>query len=448
MKQRNITIKLFIITAVFLALFVGGLLLFQVQFFGKYYTEERKSEFTRAVDSLISQLDGLNVSEDDILSKFEKYKSENNINPILFPLDDNEEINTDNIKEYFVNSITINSSSEINQIAMEMLSDLSKGQRFSEKFIQVIKPKNFEQQYLIGEKNITLNNTHYMLLIVSTLQPVDEAVSMLNSSFFFVFIIAIILSLALALLISRLIARPLIREIQREKELDRMRCEFIANASHELKTPLSIICGYTESLLDNMVSGAEIKEYESIIFDETQKMGKLVRDMLEISMLQNKAVIQNLVEFNLNYLIDKILQVYARQMREKQIIIQKDDFLKRDVFADEVQVETAIRNIISNAIFHTPKEGKIYIRLKDTGHTACIEIENEGEHIPDEMLSSIWDTFVRVDKAHNRQDGRYGLGLSIVKNIVEKHGGKYGVYNAEQGVCFWITLPCSNNIHE
>jgi signal transduction histidine kinase len=105
------------------------------------------------------------------------------------------------------------------------------------------------------------------------------------------------------------------------------------------------------------------------------------------------------------------------------------------------QIETALGNVISNAIFHTPQSGSIRIRLCQEKDAVRIEVENEGESIPDEQMALIWESFFRVDKAHNRQEGRYGLGLSIVKSIIDKYGGKYGASNTLKGVCFFLELP-------
>lgn len=322
------------------------------------------------------------------------------------------------------------------------LQKLARTKEFPDQLtINTMNPTGFGQQYLVGQQKLTFQSRTYLLLALTSLQPVDEAVGMLSRSLWLMFVIALVASVLLSTVISRLIARPLIREIEREQELDKLRREFIANASHELKTPISIISGYSESLLDNIVTGNERTEYERVIHDESQKMSKLVRGMLDVSLLQKKETKFHRTEVPIDTVVLRTLRHLGLMMKQKGIRTQTEGIYPVSLTADETLMEAMLANVISNAISHTPQEGWIRIGFATIGNWLQIEIENQGDPIPVELIDRIWDPLFRVDTSHNRLEGRYGLGLSIVKGIVVGHGGECSVHNTEHGVRFVIRLP-------
>lgn len=220
-----------------------------------------------------------------------------------------------------------------------------------------------------------------------------------------------------------------------------MRKDFIANASHEMKTPISIISGYAESLIDGILLPNERIEYEQTIYDEAQKMQKLVRDMLEIAILQNDKYEPHKSEVKLNELIQKTLKRLIGQIKEKKLAVRVDSLEAVAALVDESMLETVFVNFINNAISHTVERGSIWIRLTQKSKAIRFEIENEGLPIPDDAISHIWESFYRADKSHNREVGRFGLGLYAVKTIIEKHNGIVGVLNTEKGVLFYFEIP-------
>jgi signal transduction histidine kinase len=441
MTPRAHSIRLFLITAIFLSLFVGGLLLFQTQYFSSYYAKQKQSEFTSAVKAIIGSLDGSRLSEPEIVSAFEKYWNDHGVTPVLYPLQAVPPM-SDRFKSYHSRSIGILKNSEAGAVAPVILqAALDSVELPTKPVYQTLGPKGFDRTYLTARSKISIGQSPYLLVIFTSLQPVDDAVSLLNRSFWLVLSVTILLSILLAMLISRLIARPLIREIEKEKELDAMRREFIANASHELKTPISIISGYAESLEDEVVVGEERKLYERVIQDEAQKLGKLVRNMLDIAVLQKKTKSPSMFTTALDQLLEEVLERFSMHIRKKNIQLQLEGFSPITVAADEKQIGTAAENLISNAIYHTPDGGFLKVRLVHNDDRVRVEIENQGEPIPVDEIERIWEAFYRVNTGRNREDGRYGLGLSIVKGIMDHHGGRCGVYNSDEGVCFTFELP-------
>jgi signal transduction histidine kinase len=256
-----------------------------------------------------------------------------------------------------------------------------------------------------------------------------------------VFGAAVLVALALSAVIAGAIAQPLVREVAREKELDARRREFIAHASHELKTPISIISSHAEGLLDDVVSGGERRGFEQVIFDETQRMAYLVGEMLEISRLQDARVALRRTEVQLEALVEQALHRFERRIEAKQIKVTLENRKTAALQADEAQIDLVLDNLVSNAIYHTPAGGRVRVALAEAPGSVRFEIENQGEPIPEAMLGHIWDSFFRADQARQREDGRYGLGLSIVKLGVETHGGRVGVRNTANGVLFFFELP-------
>jgi signal transduction histidine kinase len=295
---------------------------------------------------------------------------------------------------------------------------------------------------LVATQSVIINGKPYALAMGFPLQTVDEAMKTLNSISWLAYLVAIFMSFVIAVIVAKLVARPLIREIERRKALDIMRRDFIANASHEMKTPISIISGYAESLMDGILSPEERIEYESAIYDESQKMGQLVRDMLEVAMLQNVGNQPLKEELNLSVLIHKTLIRLDQIIKEKSLVVNIEKVSSPVlVFADKRMMETVLINFITNAISHTPERGKISIILKEQDTKVYFEIENEGLPIPDDAIPHIWESFYRVDKAHNREDGNYGLGLFVVKTIIDKHQGVVGVQNKNGSIIFYFTMP-------
>lgn len=230
-------------------------------------------------------------------------------------------------------------------------------------------------------------------------------------------------------------------DIEHERELDKLRKEFVSNVSHELKTPIFLIQGYAEGLKNNIANDEEKKNfYCDVIMEESDKMAVIVKDLLDISELENSNFSINKSNFNIVSLTKDIVNKMQAVLDDKSIdlsIVADNDFI---VNADPVRIEQVIINLLNNAINHLNEKKKIRITLKKHDNKVKVLVYNTGEHIPDDSIKKIWDSFYKVDKARTREYGGSGLGLSIVQAIQKAHRNKYGVNNVKDGVEFWFDV--------
>lgn len=233
-------------------------------------------------------------------------------------------------------------------------------------------------------------------------------------------------------------------DIEKERELERMRQDFVSSASHELKTPIAIIRGYAEGLKMNLSeedSGAN--EYCDIIMNEADKMNGLVISMLEQSLYSTGTKLPEKEVFDVNLYIEEFLKSASPIFKEKEITLK---YIPCDfkAFADKKQMTTVLSNIVLNACSHAKDEKEIHIWAEETEDEVKINVFNTGSSVSDKDKDSIFTSFYRADKAHSRKEGRFGLGLSIVKSIVDNHGCGCGFYNKENGVTFWFTMKAAD----
>lgn len=215
-------------------------------------------------------------------------------------------------------------------------------------------------------------------------------------------------------------------EINQVKKLEGLRKEFIANFTHEMKTPLGIINGYIE-LIEDSHDEKKTKQYLSAIEQETKKINDLVLAMLNLSRLESGKVELKKEKIDIDDLVSSVIDSYATLLEKKeiQVHVQGESFL---VECDIEQMTMVIQNFMSNAMKHTPE--RMNIQISYQGHK--VSIINEGSHIKDEDMKTIWDTYVSSDREGT------GLGLAICKAILELHKFEYGVYNKDNGVCFYF----------
>ncbi|WP_053954847.1 sensor histidine kinase [Inediibacterium massiliense] len=232
------------------------------------------------------------------------------------------------------------------------------------------------------------------------------------------------------------------KDIEKRKRMEELRKEFIANVSHELKSPIALIKGYAEGLLENIVQDEKSKKfYCHVIIDETDQMDQLVKDLLELSKLDSENIKLQVEPFSIEELIQKIYQKYNYVFMEKNI---KGQIQKNGnswiAIGDPYKLEQVILNFINNGIHHIGKERKLVISLEEKKETIRIGIYNTGDFIPKEEMDKIWDSFYKIDKARTRELGGTGLGLSIVKGILKLHKSSFGVENKKDGVEFWFEI--------
>ncbi|TMV51325.1 cell wall metabolism sensor histidine kinase WalK [Paenibacillus mesophilus] len=239
-----------------------------------------------------------------------------------------------------------------------------------------------------------------------------------------------------------------LRDVTEEHRLDKLRKDFVANVSHELRTPLSMLQGYSEALLDDIAATPEERrELAQVIHDESLRMGRLVKDLLDLARMEAGHMELNFREFDMEPLIQRVHRKFSALCKERGIVL-KLTFPGTGItlrHADEDRLEQVLTNLLDNAARHTPEGAWIEIRVQaeEQDQSVLIEIVDRGRGIPREDLPYIFERFYKADKARTRgSSGGTGLGLAIVKNIVDAH---QGTIHAESelgaGTTFYIKIP-------
>lgn len=235
------------------------------------------------------------------------------------------------------------------------------------------------------------------------------------------------------------------KDIEEKEEIDEMRKEFLSNVSHELKTPIALIQGYAEGLQDNINDDPESREfYCDVIIDEASKMNQMVKKLLTLNQLEFGNDQVNMERFDLTTLVRGVIQSSAilAQQQGTEIIFRQDTPVY--VWGDEFKVEEVVTNYLTNAIHYVKNENKIDIRFVQNGNTIKVIVFNTGDPIPEEDIEKVWIKFYKVDKARTREYGGSGIGLSIVKAIMDSMHQQCGVRNYTNGVAFWFTLEAAS----
>lgn len=373
------------------------------------------------------------------------------------------------------------------------------------------KIKNFQATLLLNEQNLSLlpmrltemvyGNVKYYMFIdpiqdsegstvyvcaIASLQPVDEAVQMMNEYYGYLVVLAMLLILLVSFYYSKKISRPLLQinnttekianlnfselvpitssdeigdlskninrlsktlhsyieklhlDIEKEKQLERTRKEFISDVSHELKTPLSIMKSCV-SILKDGVAYDKREYYFEAMEKEVDKMDLMIVDMLELARFESGSYKMEMDIFEIDRVVEQICEQLSHKMKQKQLQVQLQ-LPSAEVIANQHRIEQVITNFITNAIRYTPEREHIYISLMIECEWVKVSIENKGAHISEAQLDKIWDRFYRVDTSRKREQGGFGLGLAISKNILELHNVPYGVDNTKNGVLFYFYL--------
>ena len=230
-------------------------------------------------------------------------------------------------------------------------------------------------------------------------------------------------------------------DIEKKIQIDEMRKEFLSNVSHELKTPLALIQGYAEGLQECINDDAESREfYCDVIIDEADKMNRMVKKLLTLNQLEfgNDQVVME--RFDMTELIRGVANSTKILMEQKNIRLELENPEEAWVWGDEFKVEEVITNYMSNAINHADGEKVIRVFYTRSEDKLRVSVFNTGQPIPEEDIDKIWVKFYKVDKARTREYGGSGIGLSIVKAIMDSFHQQCGVINHGDGVEFWMEL--------
>ena len=236
------------------------------------------------------------------------------------------------------------------------------------------------------------------------------------------------------------------KDIEAKSKIDEMRKQFISDVSHELKTPIALIQGYAEGLVENVNSDEESKKfYAEVILDEANKMDKLVKRLLELMKLEYEDRKFNDDKFDLVELINSVVKNSKVVLTEQKINVDFSEENPIYVFADDFYIEQVVTNYFTNAIKNVQevdkvKEIKITIKKSKELGKYRVSVFNTGKKIDEENLNRIWTRFYKVDTARTRSKGGTGIGLALVKAIMTKYNSAYGVKNKKNGVEFYFDI--------
>lgn len=318
------------------------------------------------------------------------------------------------------------------------------------------------------------DGTKIAVILNSDISPVDASVQTIRVQLIYVTVIMLILALLLALFISKRISKPIIKINASAKELAKgnydvsfdedgyreiaelgntlnfaarelgktegLQRELIANISHDLRTPLTMITGYAEVMRD--LPDENTQENVQIVIDEAKRLTSLVNDVLDISKLQSQTEISKMASFNLTESVKTIIKRYEKLTEQDGYSIKFIYDNEVHVNADELKISQVLYNLVNNAITYTGKDKSVIVRQNVSNGYVRIEVTDTGEGIPKDRLDDIWDRYYKLDNAHKRAQIGTGLGLAITKAILVQHNAKFGVQSTiDQGSIFWFELP-------
>ncbi len=234
-------------------------------------------------------------------------------------------------------------------------------------------------------------------------------------------------------------------DIEKKEQLESMRSDFVSNVSHELKTPIALIQGYAEGLSDDSVleDAEDRRYYADVILDEAKKMNQMVRSLLQLNQLEFGKGELDLSLFDLGEMAAGVVAANKISIEEAGIKVENTIPKGLSAWGDTFLIEEVFTNYLTNAIHHSTGEKRIRISAETRDKNIRINVFNTGNRIPEEDLPRLWEKFYKVDKAHTREYGGNGIGLSIVRAIMNAHSGAYGVRNDTDGVTFYFELDRS-----
>ncbi|WP_017726615.1 two-component system histidine kinase PnpS [Halalkalibacterium ligniniphilum] len=223
-------------------------------------------------------------------------------------------------------------------------------------------------------------------------------------------------------------------DITELKKLEQVRKDFVANVSHELKTPVTSIKGFTETLLDGAMDDEKLREkFLKIIWKESERLQSLIQDLLELSKIEQHYFQLNLQQTNLATIVEDVVTLLKSKAEEKGIMLEFSSTGSFDLQGDPERLKQIVINLINNGIMYTPSGGRITVALKENGDELELTVQDTGIGIGEAEIPRIFERFYRVDRARSRNSGGTGLGLAIVKHLVEAHDGKIRVESVVGG---------------
>ncbi len=461
LKTRSLRVNLLIYFLIFSGIILGFLYFFQIIFFNTYYKINQTNNLEQTVASIEKNLK--KEDSDAILSELSLN------NEVCIQIINKEKLvfYSDNYKHC---------ADKSNKVLSTITNDFISSDKKYLKF-EFINDRYNNKSLVYGKK---LDNDIYVFANTS-LEPMDKSISLLKGQFIYEVFIILILSFIISYNFSKRIADPILRinesakklankkekvkftcdtEVFELKELantlneaskelnktEELRKEFLANVSHDLKTPLTMIEAYAASARDLNYNNKEKRERDlNIIIDEAERLNMLVNDILLLSKMENNKNELKLEKINIKNEITTILERFAIYKNDGYIFEfnEKSDYI---IYADRKAIERVIYNLINNAINYTGEDKKIKITFKEKNNILRINIIDTGKGISDDDKKLVWNKYFRINKRHRRTTVGTGLGLSIVKEILEDHKFKYGIESkVNKGSCFYFECKIVKN---
>ncbi len=454
LKTRSLRANLLIYFLVFSAIILSFLYFFQIIFFNTYYKINR----TNILEQTVSQIE----------KNYNKKNREDILNTLSI---DNEVciqiIDDDNLVYYsdYYRHCAGKDDAGLKEIKEEFMK--SKNKYLKLEFIN----NAYNNKSLVYGKQIQKNT---YLFANASLQPMDKSISLLKSQFIYVAFTVLLLSFIISYYFSKRIADPILKintaakklgsksneakfvcntEVYELKELantlneaakelsktDELRREFLANVSHDLKTPLTMIEAYAASARDLNHNNKKKRERDlNIIIDEAERLNMLVNDILLLSKMENRNTKLNIEQIDIKNFISTILERFAIYKNDGYIFEFKED----DTYiieADKQGLERVIYNLVNNAINYTGDDKKVKISYEKDKNYLRINIIDTGKGIEEKDKKLVWNKYFRINKRHRREARGTGLGLSIVREILDEHNFEYGIDSKiNKGSCFWF----------
>lgn len=455
--------------ACFAAIIIALLWVFQITLLNSFYRLIKENEVKRTSEYVVSHID-----DTDLVDTLSQVVRNTDIDIMITNEYGENIINVSNIKSTLFERLTVLQCAKIyaqvsaeNGEQMVRYSNNSEGNPPSQ-------GKNgkddFGESIVYIKLTTTADGSSRMVILNTVITPVTSTVDTLKVQLWCLTAVMLVLSFIIAMIISRKISKPIEAINASAKELahgdytinfaengskeivelaktlnyageelskvENLRRELIANVSHDLRTPLTMITGYSEVMRD--IPGENTPENVQIIIDEATRLTGLVNDMLDISKLESgnmKIVPQS---FDLTQSIEDILTRYDK-LADYQFNFYHGAHIY--VYADELKISQVVYNLVNNAITYTGDDKSINVTQTLDNDMVMVEVTDTGEGIPQDKLKDIWERYYKVDKQHKRAAVGTGLGLSIVRKILELHGGEYGVRSSEgHGSTFWFKL--------
>lgn len=492
MKHRKLSIKwkIFLYMLCFMGILLLLLWLFQTVYLDTFYKNIKTNELETALNHIETM-----SSEDDFEQAVETIAESYAVCILVTDFEGNKLFSADQNMNCAIHKLPVaelvrlmEKAGDGSVIKIKNNAGLSFDRNFNNKdkrpnrFEDKINvPPNDEYESLMLVKIITLNDgTQCAAFLNSIISPVSATVYTLRIQLIYISVIMVAIALIMAVVIATKVSRPIIninntakkmakgdynieydkgsyREISELsktlnytvselKKTEDLQHEIIANVSHDLRTPLTMITAYSEVMRD--IPGENSPENVQVIIDEANRLTNLVNDMLDISKLQAGVTTLNAKEYNLTAGIKSVIDRYAKLVEQdgyKVIFKYKEEDIT--VNADEFKIYQVLYNLVNNAVNYTGADKTITIKQIVNGEIVRIEVTDTGDGIAEDELANVWERYYKADKKHKREVMGTGLGLSIVKNILKLHNAKYGVLSkAGEGSTFWFELKIIDSI--